>query len=210
MIDLQSMKMCRKLPGYPQSTGYGCAGVVDGSILVCGSYDSDEPFCYTYNKDQNRWKFLTSLRSAAVYSGCAVINGALLLTGGHTGYYVTPKTKMVYPDGKINHGPKLLQPRYHHCAVNLLDGRFLVVGGSFQYSNSLPRRLLTSEFHDFRSGSAYYGPSLPSVRVDPACVLFHSPLHNNRSVVLVIGMSGQKLIVLDYTQPLATWETREY
>ena len=203
--------MCRKLPGYPGHIGYVGAGVVDGSILFCGNENCCSAYCYTYDQNRNSWEYYTSLVRTALYSGCTVINGTLLLTGGYTGSYVTSKTQIVSADSMLHYGPNLLEPRYHHCAVNLLDGRFLVIGGSFRDRGSdRGRGLLTTEFHDFGNGSAYYGPSLPSIRIDPACALFHSPLHNNRSVVLVIGKSYQPLFVLDFTQPLATWKTCEY
>ena len=176
-----------------------------GVIMICHT-DSYERSCFSFRRDINFWEHRTSLRSAARFSGSTIIHGALLLTGGHNGYDVTSRTQIV-TDGRVVTGPNLLGPRYHHCVVNLHDGRFLVVGGKSHYYDP---GLLTSEFHDLKTGSSHYGPPLISVRIDPACVHFHSPLHNNRTVVLIFGKykdSGSqfKVQVIDFTQPLATW-----
>ena len=222
VIDLNSMKKCWSLPKYPLSgceyPSIGCAGggVVNGLILICGSNYSYKPFCYTYDPDENDWSQHACLEKRALYSGITVIKGALMLTGGYN-LYLNYETQMVYAEserdrGIIEYGPRLRRGRYHHCTVNLLDGRFLVVGGYIQ-DDWVDRAILTTEFHAF-NWSSYLGPSLPSERIDPACVVFHSPLHNNRYVVLIIGQKdwrtrGQQLLVLDYTQPLATWERCE-
>ena len=55
------------------------------------------------------------------------------------------------------------------------------------------------------------GPSLNHYRYNAACALFHSPLHENRPVILLTGGNYDSEIaeVLDYTAS-SSWEESKY
>ena len=88
--------------------------------------------------------------------------------------------------------------RAGHCSVTLHDGKVMILGAYFPFfPSSLRSNVIIMDPAD---NSFTTGPSLSYRRVNAACTLFYSPLHNGRPVVLAAGGIGQTTAeVYDYT-----------
>ena len=66
-------------------------------------------------------------------------------------------------------------------------------------------------FYDPIANDFVDGPPMNSDRTELACALFHSPMHDNRPVVLALGgYAGQTAEILDYSSIGAGWEYSKY
>ena len=66
-------------------------------------------------------------------------------------------------------------------------------------------------FYDPVANNFVQGPPMNSDRTTGACTLFHSPMHDNRPVVLALGgYAGVTAEILDYSTVGAGWEYSKF
>ena len=130
------------------------------------------------------------------------IRANLLYTLGSS---YTATTELIYPNGTVTSGPTLpaAAGRYGHCMVNLNDGRIGILGGRgpIDYKKVMIFNPADNTFTD--------GPTLLYNRYSAGCTIFHSPLHDNRPVIMIAGGLDQATAeVYDYTNGNAWEESR--
>ena len=111
-------------------------------------------------------------------------------------------TEYISPNGDVSLGPDLPSPRSGHCMVSLPSGKVMIMGG-------MPKESLKSVII-FDPDTNSFDTSVPSLiheRNDFACVVFNSPLHEMRPVVLAIGGESDEgtAEIYDFTYPGSTW-----
>ena len=206
VVDVSSTKSCASLTPYPLKMGYATGGVLNGSSLLCGGYAHGQSYyrqssCYIHQKSSNNWRLLTNMNSARYHHASAMTNGGLWITGGYSSSKLS-STEFVFSNGSTVNGPNLPSGRYEHCMVTLDNGNIMILGGypSSNYKNVL---IFNPKDNTFTTG-----PSLLYNRFEFGCVLFMSPMHNNRPVVLAAGGTNTAEI-LDYTHANA-WEQSKH
>jgi hypothetical protein len=131
-----------------------------------------------------------------------VVNNALFITGGDDDSSTLATTEYIYANGTVQSGPNLPEARYGHCSVTLHDGKVMILGAIIPLS--LYRNVIIMDPAD---NSFATRPSMSYKRVNAACTLFYSPLHNGRPVVLAAGGYKQATAeVYDYTYA-NQWQT---
>jgi len=184
---------------------YATGGVVNGSPIICGGWRSNgekTDSCHRFDKNANSWKFHSTMKSKRNRHASTVVNNALFITGGNTGRNILATTEYIYANGTVQSGPNLPEARHGHCSVTLHDGKVMILG-AFNPS-SLRRNVIIMDPAD---NSFATRPSMSYKRVNAACTLFYSPLHNGRPVVLAAGGRNQATAeVYDYTYA-NQWQT---
>lgn len=122
----------------------------------------------------------------AVHRATQLPDGRVLLTGGCSaagceGVDEAAASVLVAPDGSVEPGPRLAQPRVSHTASLLPDGRVLLVGGF--PGEGLPP-VATMELYDPATGGLEPAGSLRTARADHTSTV----LPDGR--VLVVGGRG--------------------
>ena len=164
--------------------------------------------CYIHDRKSKSWRLHASMSTVRSSYASATIHGGLWLIGGTDDKWSNLKsTEIVFSNGSVVKGPDLPTPRSGHCAVDLLDGRIMIIGGKPNTKNVI--------MYNSVDGSFSPAPSLLFEKVDSACTLFHSPMHDHRLVVLVAGSEDHANDVygasalLDFTDPTAVWKQSE-
>ena len=226
IMDLTSSENCKSFSQYPLNVSFSGGAVVDGHPLICGggyggSNGSDRKTvseCYMHDRSTDSWRFLNKLHTSRQFHAAVPFKDGLWVSGGmsfdtsSTGAELT-STEFVHVNGSIRRGPNLPgRERVGHCAVDLLDGRAMIIGGIFNLFGSNGKEVLI--YHSSNDSFTSGPPSLDG-RVGHSCVLFRSPKHDDRLVVLVAGSVNNfdediTSEVLDFTQPSAVWEPCEY
>jgi hypothetical protein len=189
------------------SSGFHAAGgVVNGSPIICGGYrnipSQETESCHRFDRNSNSWKWHSSMKSRRSLHVSTVVKNALFITGGWDGSRDLATTEYIYANGTVQSGPNLPEARWGHCSVTLHDGKVMILGAGLL--SSLYRNVIIMDPAD---NSFTTGPSQSYVKVNAACTLFHSPLHNGRPVVLVAGGINQATTeVYDYTYA-NQWQT---
>ena len=185
--------------------------IVDGHPIICGGRSEGNNIhseCYRHSKDTNSWTFLTNMSTKRWLSASVPVNGKLLVLGGlEDGDNDLATSEYVSPDGNASQpGPDLPGPRAWHCAVTLVNGQVMILGG-YPYKNRKSAIIFHPDTEDFDQSL----PPLTFEREDAGCAAFSSPMHDNREVVLAVGGLGTATAeVLDYTQPNSAWTESNY
>ena len=121
------------LPDYPLGNMYySNGGVLDGVVIMCGGYTNTYvDKCYKFDENTNLWVlFATLSKPRAMYHAVPLTSmGALWVEGGKwtsNGYW--KETDLVFLNGTVVPGPTMPTPRLDSCAVELHDGRVLIMG----------------------------------------------------------------------------------
>ena len=121
------------LPNYPLGNVYlSNGGVLDGVVIMCGGYtNAYQDKCYKFDENTNSWVLLATLPKARMAHRAVPLasKGALWLEGGkwtQNGYW--KDTHLVFLNGTVVPGPTMPTPRLSSCAVELHDGRVLIMG----------------------------------------------------------------------------------
>jgi len=143
------------------------------------------------------------MKSKRAFHASTVVNNALFISGGSAdGSSTLATTEYIYADGTVQSGPNLPVARAGPCSVTLHDGKVMILGA--ESPSSLRRNVIIMDPADNTFST---GHSLRYKRVDAACTLFYSPLHNGRPVVLAAGGEWQATAeVYDYTYA-NQWQT---
>ena len=204
VIDVSSSTSCANLPSYPFAMTLAAGGVVNGSPIICGGQIRTKEqieSCHRFDWNSNSWKLHSNMTSRRYSHASTVVKNALFITGGYDSSELAT-TEYIYANGTVQSGPNLPFGRDGHCSVTLHDGKVMILGAS--YPSSLKRNVIIM---DPAHNSFTRGPSLSYERVNAACTLFNSPLHNGRPVVLAAGGSIQPTAeVYDYTYA-NQWQT---
>lgn len=139
--------------------GYHTATLLrNGKVLVVGGADSSGASLSSaelYDPATDRWTLTGSLAQARdSHTATLLQSGKVLVVGGSANGSVLQNVELYDPDSGTWTSPtendkRLREPRKHHTATLLQDGRVLVTGGITSASNSLP---------DGRSGTELYNP----------------------------------------------------
>ena len=215
VIDVTSANSCNNLSPYPlQINDASAGGVISGIPVICGGRTSngEESACYGYNKNSQSWDFSVNMVISRMRPASAILDsGVLWVTGGYTSQnneYYLKSTEYIFVNGEGNlersNGPDLSEARIAHCMVTLHDGIIMILGGSYLTGTSVMMTLTGDPDQGFSDES---GPTLLFDRLHAACVVFNSPLHGNRPVVIVAGGVSQVTAeILDYTVSGSSWE----
>ena len=134
VINTKSCGSTANLPDYPlgSNTYYANGGVLNDIPIICGGYVGGYiDKCYKFDKGTNSWVLFATLpKGRAMYHAVTLASkGALWLIGGkwaQNGYH--KDTDMVFLNGTVLPGPTLPTARIDLCAVELHDGRVLIMG----------------------------------------------------------------------------------
>ena len=215
VVDLSKQtRSCQNLPEYPVAMGMATGAIVSGHPMICGGLSKTNPVwspsewgteCYRHSKVSNSWIFSANMNTNRLYSASVMLNGTLFVMGGFGGL---SSTEYVSPDGDASRpGPDLPNPRAEHCAVKLSTGQVMLVGGYGGYGGSGMATMFDPDTETFDT----LLPSLSADLRNGGCAVFHSAMHDNREVVLAAGGNREATcLVLDYTQPNATWTKSNY
>ena len=203
VVDLLKWWRCDQFVKYPLEARFIAGGLLDKTPVVCGGYlylngkRSSSKQCFMYDHDAHLWKLHAYLHTGRYFHAALVVGDKLWITGGEGGGDLR-STEYVFANKSVIKGPYLPWSRSRHCMADLLDGRYMFIGG---YSK-------TVDIYDSSQSSFTRGPNLLSERTNSACTVFRSPMHGNRPIVIVAGgYSGERSVeVLDYTNKAAKWE----
>ena len=208
VIDVTSSTSCSNLPLYPSPNRNAVGGVVNDTPTICGGYGTSfsprtTDACYLFDKITNSWKLHCIMKSRRNAHATTVVKDALFITGGYDGSSTVASTEFCFFNGTTQSGVDLPAARHGHCMVTLHDGRVIIMGSSAP-SSSLRKNVIIM---DPANDTYTTGPSLNSNRIHAGCVLFNSPLHSGRPVVLAAGGEGETTSeVFDYTNT-NQWQT---
>ena len=203
MINLLSSTTCNSIAQYPLKVVHSCGSLLSGQPLICGGYawetDSYISKCYIHSPDTNIWTQHAQLRLARIVHASVSVPEGVWFTGGYDGENWMNTTEIVYKNGTVVQGPQLPTVKADHCMVDLQDGRYMFIGG-------WPERKEVLIF-DWDTKTFSRGPSIIKNRRYHGCTLFHSPLHENRPVVVTMGGFDERSSeILDFTNPDAVWQ----
>lgn len=184
----------------PAGTLHGCCGTLTalpGDVVVSISgtttFDGVTPGVSIYRGATNAWTRGTDIPSPREHHASALLpDGRILVTGGEdTGFIYadefpnTASTALYDPPTDTWSRPApLREPRTHHTATTLPDGRVLTVGGygrKTDPSTSTNPTLGSVEIYDPSSGAWSSGAALPTARANHSAVLLPS------GKVLIVG-----------------------
>ena len=133
---------CMKPPALPHSAHGAAGGWVGGMAVVCGG--EPEPFamsslCFAYSPETNTWLDAPQLKIARSMLSAAVLDGAMLVTGGYNEeYYSTALTELWIPglaglDTPWVESDPLPKTRSDHCSAVMADaaGLSVIVTGNY-------------------------------------------------------------------------------
>ena len=119
------------LPNYPLGNlYYSNGGVLDGVVILCGGITTTYiDKCYKFDENTNSWVlFATLSKPQAFYNAVPLTSmGALWVEGGRWSRY-WKETGLVFLNGTVIPGPTMPTIRFDSCAVELHDGRVLIMG----------------------------------------------------------------------------------
>jgi len=135
---------CMALPPLPHTVHGAAGGWVGGMAVVCGG--EPEPFamsslCFAYSPEEDAWLDAPSLKIGRSMPSAAVIDGALLLTGGYNEeYFSTALTELWIPalgglDTPWVESDPLPKVRADHCSVVMPDASVIVTGNYPETNN---------------------------------------------------------------------------
>ena len=201
VMDVLSGKKCNPLRKYPLRIHEFSVGLLDNRLALCGGYDeeTEKPVaaCYIHDPITDSWRYLTSLTTARRLHDTKNLKDRIWITGGYSDGRPWPLDKLntsefILANGTVQQGPEI-PALFYNLLVDLLVGRYMIFGLEDVY------------IYISKNNSIVKGPSLLGKYGAYASTLFHSPRHNNRSVVMVFG-KDPTLQVLDYTVPSSVWE----
>ena len=204
VIDLlDETKSCQSLPSYPLKVRGATGKLVNGSPVICGGYDGDDHIKDCHILKNNTWSKLANLQEEKGYAGSIAIGDSLWVTGGWNGNTGNPlaSSDFVFLNGTTKKGPTLPQVRDGHCMLQLDDKKVMLIGSSAGDPKSTVN--YNSENNTFTEG-----PRLNENRAVSGCMVFKSPMHDGRTVALVVGgyYSSKTSEILDFTKPGNEWE----
>ena len=207
VVDFVSGKKCKPLPKYPlRLIGEpfmmdDSVGLLDNRPVVCGGSVEESVLpirkpvaaCYIHDQMSESWKYLTSLKTARSHHSTTTLKDRIWLSDGQDIKHGRLNTsEFVFPNGTVQQGPKL--PK-HVLLLDLLDGRYMI----------LPAWSKDVYIYTSKNDSIVKAPPLLGKYGANTATLFHSQLHNNRSVVMTTDHEFM-LQVWDYTVSSSVWE----
>ena len=222
MVELSSNRPCKSIAPYPLKVWKSGGSLLHGLPLICGGFNEDSyrvsSECFIYVPKIDLWKFHARLPEPRRNHAAVTINNTVWISGGVAGgwpayvseYKEYKSTLFIHGDGKVERGPDLPIATGRHCVVDLKDGRYMVIGGDQGAAGDI----LLREVHIYHPSNSSFtmAPSLSIGRTGHACALVYSPLNNFRPTIIVAGgEDGERSVEsLDFTNPSAVWEQREY
>ena len=202
VIDVERNDTCSDLASYPIDPTRGGGGLLENTPVLCGNNKEYSAECYSYDKASNTWQLFANLVTGRGHFGAAIFKGMLWVTGGWRGT-ILDSTEIVALDGTVKSGTNLPNGREGHCMVVLNNDEFMILG-SYQPSGQRKHTMT----YNANSETFISGPSMIHDRMNPACSVFQSKLHNDRPVVLVAGGNDDKgtAELLDFSQENSQWE----
>ena len=202
-----STASCNSLPQYPHDIRLANGMMInDVPIIAGGDTSSNSHLAQVYKLDYlgNSWVSLGNMAMARALFAVAELNGGLWAMGGislSSGWSLSKSTEIIYTDGTILDGPDLPEARARHCAVNLPNGKVVIMGGITSPSVVSKDVLI----YDPSTSTYTSGPDMLYAHELFACVHFYSDKHGGRSVILSAGGNSlSKAEIYDYDNGI--WE----
>ncbi|MEN6578964.1 MAG: hypothetical protein ABFD90_21655 [Phycisphaerales bacterium] len=152
--------------------------LADGKVFVCGGYGlgfAVKGDCAVYDPRAMQFAAMGDLEVSRVYHTAVLINDyQVLVAGGHGPGGSSLDSLELFDTnrgGSARIRTALLQARYSHCCVRLLDGRVFIAGGAASNVASL---LTSTEIFDPNTAMLIAGPSLGLPRSGAQAVMLPS------------------------------------
>merc|ERR1711963_182812 len=87
VVDLNSNNSCSNLQKFPSKVYKASGGVLNNIPIICGGYDNNyiqQNSCFAYEKSSQSWLLHAKMNDRKLDASTAVINGALLVSGGYS------------------------------------------------------------------------------------------------------------------------------
>lgn len=169
----------QQLPNMPTGVlNYAGTKLADGRVLIAGGRDSGGASVKSqiFNPSTNTWQSTPSMKKARESAEASLLsNGNVLVSGGLLGGKNRRSTNVteIYNSAqdKWLTGPAMNSARYDHVAVNLPDGRVMMIGGfdgvNMGGTNSV-------EFYNPSTNNFSAGPSMSYARNGHSAILSQS------------------------------------
>ena len=124
VIDIEHVfNQCKNLSSYPFDIGYTAFGLMNGSPLICGGYNTTGRTnqCYIFKEDKfQHFTNMKHIRSSAW--GIFINRDTFWISGGYDPHFQAQNTtEFVFLNGTVGPGPNLPAPYARHCKVNLYN-----------------------------------------------------------------------------------------
>ena len=132
---------CKSLPLYPQNVHLANGMMINDVPIIAGGdghfSNSSDQLSEVYKLDYlgNSWVLLGNMAEKRNQFAVAELDGGVWAMGGFSqkgqGLWssIQSSTEIIYTDGTILDGPHLPETRARHCAVNLPNGKVIIMGG---------------------------------------------------------------------------------
>lgn len=208
-INMDIFRSCHSLPLYPHEIKMANGMMIHNVPIIAGGNGKNGPLSEVYKLDfpSNSWVMLGNMAEKRNQFAVAELDGGVWAMGGFSqkgqGLWgsISSSTEIIHSDGTILYGPFLPQARARHCAVNLPNGKVVVMGGRTSQSVVSKDVLIL----DPSTASYTSGKDMTSDHEMFACVHFYSDKHEGRPVILAAGgSSSSKAEIYDYVN--GHWE----
>ena len=186
---------------------YGASGALVGTTMVsCGGRSGRYPHytyydsCYSFDKQNNQWKFLSKMSKARKGTAAISIHNGVWITGGYDGDNRLSSTEFIFLNGTKKAGPSLPQPRSRHCLVQY-KGTIILTGGYGGERSIVIYRQVKDNIEEIGNG-----PDMTNDRRGHGCGIFQSSQHGGRPILVIAGDSTSEY--WDFTVPDSKWQLR--
>ena len=209
-INMNIFRSCHSLPLYPHEIKMANGMMIHNVPIIAGGNGKSGPISEVYNLDflSNSWVMLGNMAEKRNQFAVAELDGGVWAMGGFSkkgqGFFssMLSSTEIIYTDGTILDGPHLPETRARHCAVNLPNGKVVIMGGRTSQSDNNNKDVL---IYDPSTSTYTSGKDMTSDHEMFACVHFYSDKHQGRTVILAAGgSSSSKVEIYDYVN--GHWE----
>lgn len=152
--------------------------LADGKVLACGGYGfgfAVKDDAEVYDPRAMQFAAMGELEVSRVYHTAVLVNDYQVLVAGGFGSDGVSLDSLELFDanrgGSARIRTALLQSRYSHCCVKLLDGRVLIAGGA---ASNVASWLTSTELYDPDTAVIAAGPSLALPRSEAKAVMLPS------------------------------------
>ena len=187
---------------YPLDVGYASGALVATTMMICGG--EGERACYSFDKQNKQWKYLTEISSDRKYAVAIPISNGVWINGG---FPPSATTEFIFLNGSKIAGPQLPTEISGQCVVHYKNIAFFLGGRNRDRTAESTVRII-----NVKDGFRYIGegPNMNHHRFGHACGIFKSEQHGYRPVIVVAGGFGgdgtQSSEYWDFTMPGSKWE----